>query len=564
VSPIRSARTLVPFLVSLAAIAYLVATVDLRSMLSHMDSRAVLVLIPALLVYGALSLLIEAMTLVRLVPDGAKDFDVWKASRVKAASYLMNLIHYALGAGALALLLRRRAGIGVAEAAGVVILIAVFDLGMLLLVLAIGLMNAGVPDLRVALAPALIGALFAGFALLRAPLPLGPLEGLRSHRLFAAARTTPAERLLDAAALRLLFVLCFLGLGWAGFSAFRVAIPLDDFLVNFPLVAAAGILPSVAGIGPAHVGVVELFGRFSDRETLLACSLGLSAGMILLRLGIGLLFAREYAREVYAASRATEAEPRAELEPALTFTGDPRRRLLPVDLARHRAPYAYAIGLAGRGRALDLGCGGGYGTADLADALPRVVGVDRIPPDRGSRKRNIGWVRADLRSLPLRARCFETIVSFQVIEHLEDPAILIEAIARLLEPDGVALMTTPNLLTSDRINPYHVHEYQAEELRGHLLPRFAEVEMLGVRASERVSPYESGSADPPDHAHDLSPAAPPLPRLVAWLFAKGARWVRRRIRPGDGCLAEAGPSDFPIGPADPGDLDLLAVCRGPR
>jgi SAM-dependent methyltransferase len=254
----------------------------------------------------------------------------------------------------------------------------------------------------------------------------------------------------------------------------------------------------------------------------------------------------------------------------LTFTGERIHQgdlLFHVDLARHRAPYAYAIGLAGRGRVLDLGCGGGYGTADLADALPRVVGVDRIPPDRGSRRRNIDWVRADLRSLPLRARCFETIVSFQVIEHLEDPAILIEAIARLLEPDGVALMTTPNLLTSDRINPYHVHEYQAEELRGHLLPRFAEVEMLGVRASERVSPYFEERLRRIRRIMRIDPLGLRSllpPRLVEWLFAKGARWLRRRIQEGDGGLAEAAPSDFPIGPADPGDLDLLAVCRGPR
>ena len=149
----RWAKKLTPFLVSLAAIVYLVATVDLRAAFSHMDSHATLVLIPALLVYGALSLVIEGMTLVRLVPDGKKDFDVWIASRVKAASYLMNLIHYALGAGALVLLLRRRAGIGVVESAGVVVLIAMIDLGMLLVIVGLGitLLSAQAPQVQVGL-----------------------------------------------------------------------------------------------------------------------------------------------------------------------------------------------------------------------------------------------------------------------------------------------------------------------------------------------------------------------------------------------------------------------------
>jgi hypothetical protein len=313
-SLLRSAKKLTPILMTLAATAYLVATVDLGAAFSQMDSHAALVLIPALLVYGALSLVIEAMTLVRLVPSGEGVFDVWKAARVKAASYLMNLIHYALGAGALVLLLRRRAGIGVVDSAGIVVLIAMIDLGVLLVIVALGitLLTDQASQVQVGVILILIGVIYGGFAALRAPFSLGLLDGLRSHRVFRAARTTPSERLLETGALRLLFVLCFLGLGWAALSAFHLPIPLGDFLVNFPAAALAAFLPSVAGIGPGQVGMVELFSRFADRESLLACSLALSAGLILLRVGIGVLFAREYAREAYAASRETEAQNRTE------------------------------------------------------------------------------------------------------------------------------------------------------------------------------------------------------------------------------------------------------------
>lgn len=313
-SLLRWMRNLTPLLVSMAAIAYLVATIDWQTAFSRMDSQAALALVPALLLYGVLSLAIEAMTLVRLVPEGEEDFGLWTAARVKAASYLMNLIHYALGAGALTLLLRRRAGIGVAEAAGVVILVAMVDAGMLLVMVALGitLLSADAPEVQVGLIAILIGVICGGFALLRAPFSLGPLEALRRRRLFLAARTTPARRLVETGALRLLFVLCFLGLGWTAFRAFGLAVPLGDFLLNFPIVALAAILPSVAGIGPSQVGMVELFSRFADRETLLACSLALSAGLILLRAGTGMAFAREYAREAYTASRKAEVESKAE------------------------------------------------------------------------------------------------------------------------------------------------------------------------------------------------------------------------------------------------------------
>ena len=146
----------------------------------------------------------------------------------------------------------------------------------------------------------------------------------------------------------------------------------------------------------------------------------------------------------------------------VSFTGERLHAgssLFGVDLARHRAPYRYALsfvgstgsGIAGsrgsidsasggtglgsggfggagsrrakRGgaRVLDLGCGSGYGTAELADALPRIVGLDRVVHDPENSRDNIDWVRADLRGNPLAPGSFELIVSFQVIEHLEDP-----------------------------------------------------------------------------------------------------------------------------------------------
>ncbi len=86
---------------------------------------------------------------------------------------------------------------------------------------------------------------------------------------------------------------------------------IPRLLVNFPAVALAATLPSVAGIGPSQVGMVEFFSPYSKRETLLACSLAVSAGMILLRMGIGLLFARELTREAYAESREVPVEEQA-------------------------------------------------------------------------------------------------------------------------------------------------------------------------------------------------------------------------------------------------------------
>jgi SAM-dependent methyltransferase len=254
-------------------------------------------------------------------------------------------------------------------------------------------------------------------------------------------------------------------------------------------------------------------------------------------------------------------------ETQVTFTGERLHKgstLFGVDLARHRAPYVYARGLAGSGRVLDLGCGSGYGTAELADSLPRIVGLDRIPPDAASRRQNIDWVRADLRANPLVSESFDLILSFQVIEHLEDPSVYLESIARLLAPGGTALITTPNLLTSDKINPFHVHEYESEEMRACLAPYFDDVEMQGIGLSQNVESYfrerlekiEKIMRIDPLGLHKLLPEA-----LVHWLFAKGALLVRRGIQDGESGMPEADVDDFPIGAPGAGDIDLMAMCR---
>lgn len=251
----------------------------------------------------------------------------------------------------------------------------------------------------------------------------------------------------------------------------------------------------------------------------------------------------------------------------VAFTGERLHEgdeLFSVDLARHQAAYELARVRLGAGCLLDFGSGSGYGAASLAGGPAVVVGVDRVAPDRRNRG-GAHFVRADLRATPLRPAAFDLVVSFQVIEHLEDPSDYLDAIAGALAPDGTALLTTPNRLTSDGMNPYHVHEYEADELAGLLRTRFGSVEMLGVGATEAVARYHADRLRRIRRIARLDPLRlrERLPRpLIEWLFGRLALVVRRGIASGGG-LPDVTWRDYPVGPADADCLDLLAVCRSP-
>jgi len=257
---------------------------------------------------------------------------------------------------------------------------------------------------------------------------------------------------------------------------------------------------------------------------------------------------------------------------ALTFTGERlhgENALFGVDLVRHRAAYAFAIEQAraqAARRVLEVGSGTGYGTAELAEAGLDVFAVDRVSPDRDARHPRVGFVRADAGAIPLAPDSFDLVLSFQVIEHLEDPTPYIAAMARMTRPDGFALVSTPNLAQSDRENPFHVREYMADELAELLGAHFAEVEMLGVSATPEPMAYYDERLRRIANIVRLDPLRlrNRLPRgLIDRLFALFAVVVRRGIAENEG-LPEVTLDDFPVIPATDRCLDLLAVCRQPR
>ena len=72
-------------------------------------------------------------------------------------------------------------------------------------------------------------------------------------------------------------------------------------MVNVSVMLLVAALPiAVAGLGTGQVVFVALFERYAPAETLLAASLLLSFGLIVVRSAMGLLFAHEFAREAIA------------------------------------------------------------------------------------------------------------------------------------------------------------------------------------------------------------------------------------------------------------------------
>lgn len=97
-------------------------------------------------------------------------------------------------------------------------------------------------------------------------------------------------------------------------------------------------------------------------------------------------------------------------------------------------------------RGVDLGAGSGALAVKLRSLGLEMVAVDI---NREGYKADVPFVAIDLNepkfAVQLGEGCFDLVTAVEVIEHLESPISFLRNIRRLLKPDGVAIITTPNV-----------------------------------------------------------------------------------------------------------------------
>ena len=301
---------LLPIVVSVGVLVWLLRGVDLLAVATAVNARVAVVMIPALVAFCAVTLWIEAISIHRLVARPPPSFGLWTAARIKCASYLPGLVHYTLGVGGLAVLLRRRTGLSLGEALGLVLLISSADLVVALAAAtsSTAMLGVGARGVRTGLVAVAIVAFFGGLALLRSPAPLGALERVRALSIFEGLRRMPRSRLAELFTLRALFSACFVAGCASAFAAFEIFPPPARLIGGIMVVALVAALPiAVAGLGTSQAAFVYLFSDVAPAERLLAMSLVLSFGIISLRAAMGLCFARELTREALHDARIASA-----------------------------------------------------------------------------------------------------------------------------------------------------------------------------------------------------------------------------------------------------------------
>ena len=180
--------------------------------------------------------------------------------------------------------------------------------------------------------------------------------------------------------------------------------------------------------------------------------------------------------------------------PTLEFTGE---RFTPECVREiwyeHMHRYAFAAGLAPGRKVLDAACGEGYGSALLAAAgATSVLGLDisgtavAHARARYAGRPGLAFEQADVTAIAhLPAASHDLICSFETLEHVAEQERMLDGFARLLAPEGLLLVSTPDRHTYSELtglrNEFHVRELYRDEFEAMLRQRFPAVRLLGQK-----------------------------------------------------------------------------------
>jgi SAM-dependent methyltransferase len=209
----------------------------------------------------------------------------------------------------------------------------------------------------------------------------------------------------------------------------------------------------------------------------------------------------------------------------------------------HRKAYEHAIEVATGKSLLDWGCNDGYGMEMMRAFAREIAGLDVAEQAIQAARRRLPELKNRIRlydgfRTPFPTESVDVVTSFQVVEHVSEYEPYFSGVWRVLKRGGVGLFTTPNrnLRLEPGMkpwNPFHVREFNAQELEQLLRPWFSAVEIRGMHAMPEIEAIERRRCE---HYKRVALSPPALHSVIRSRFCRLLARLQRGIRPESGCF----------------------------
>ena len=180
----------------------------------------------------------------------------------------------------------------------------------------------------------------------------------------------------------------------------------------------------------------------------------------------------------------------------LDFTGERYVPGMKGDIEiEHLHRYALALELSKGKNVLDIASGEGYGSYLLSMLAKSVVGVDIskeaiLHSSMKYIKSNLTFLCGSADRIPCESHSFDLVVSFETIEHHDKHEEMLQEIKRVLKPDGILILSSPEKLYYSDMrnfrNEFHVKELYLDDLK-FLISKYFKYYQLYFQKTDYVS-----------------------------------------------------------------------------
>ncbi|MBR5333308.1 MAG: class I SAM-dependent methyltransferase [Alistipes sp.] len=225
--------------------------------------------------------------------------------------------------------------------------------------------------------------------------------------------------------------------------------------------------------------------------------------------------------------------------------------------------YHHAAELV-KGDVLEIGTGMGYGIAVVAPAADKFTTIDKSQAYDATLPANAKFQQMEVPPIEFADESFDYVISFQVIEHIKRDKEFVREVSRVLRKGGKFIVSTPNAPMSLTRNPWHIREYNEQELRELLKDDFSSIESLGVNGNEKVMQYYEQNRQSVEKIArlDIFDLQHRLPRQLLQIPYDILNRINRRklLKNNDSLTRSIQMDDYSIGKITPHSFDLYYIA----
>lgn len=222
-----------------------------------------------------------------------------------------------------------------------------------------------------------------------------------------------------------------------------------------------------------------------------------------------------------------------------------------------------------KGELLEVGCGEGRGVELLGPLVNSYTAIDKINEIEDTIKNKFPNIQFLNMLVPpfrgVKDNAYDTVVSFQVIEHVQDDVAYLKEIHRVLKPGGLAIISTPNINWTLTRNPWHVREYTPEQLIQLCESIFSEVKPMGITGNDKIWKYyeENKRSVAKYRRFDILGLEKRLPAsLLRIPYDILNRLNRKQLKKSnEGLVKDIGQSDFLLSESPEDCFDLFFILK---